>query len=111
GPRALTLRMSMRFLALIAAFVFACVMVSPAQARDDLMPPPRNAPRIPVEVHALEGGKEPREFEGKGEALDGERVMINGHEIRLFGIVTPALTSSFGPQTRLNLDRLLAAGT
>jgi endonuclease YncB( thermonuclease family) len=106
--------------------------VSPAHARDDtVMPPPKSAPRMPVEVQELESSFKykkdskdfrdfrsakalgaaiaapTQEFEGKGEALDGERLMIDGVEIRLFGIITPALNSNFGPQARLNLDHML----
>src|ERR1043165_5192523 len=93
---------------------FLLAAITPAYARDDLMPPPKPARRVPVEVHPLEGAvhpppketREPRntapapvvrtpaikepaadphELEGKGEAMDGERVIVNGKEVRLFG--------------------------
>jgi endonuclease YncB( thermonuclease family) len=161
-------------------FAVFALMALPAMARDDIMPPPNSAPRIPVEQQKLGGSseapltalqrakeakeakaaeaaaakqpvtalgrsvkgkgepvtrtaaatpakpepkkaektpektaekvadKDPHEIEGKGQALDGERITVAGREIRLFGVVTPALTSSFGPQTRLNLDRMLS---
>ncbi|HVY13325.1 MAG TPA: thermonuclease family protein, partial [Alphaproteobacteria bacterium] len=94
------------FLALVLVFSAAT-----AQARDDLMPPPQKAPRTPVEVHTLDGdapaSSDPHEFEGKGQAVDAERIMLQGKEIRLFGVVTPALNSSFGPPARQALDKML----
>lgn len=75
-------------------------------ARDsDIMPPPAKSPRIPVESEAL---KTQKEFEGPARALDGERIIIGSREIRLYGIVTPGLSSNYGPQARLKLDKLLA---
>lgn len=52
-------------------------------------------------------GKEPKEFEGVAKALDGERLMIGEKEIRLFGIVTPGISSNYGPQARQKLDAII----
>lgn len=131
----------MRVIVLVLAALAALTGGGPAEARDDIMPPPKPAPRIPVEALILEGSvkdtlppvrpmhdarevktaaatareprsstdtQDPRELEGRGQALDGERITVGGREVRLFGIVTPALTSSYGPQTRLYLDRMLS---
>lgn len=51
--------------------------------------------------------KEPKEFEGVAKALDGERLMIGEKEIRLFGIVTPGISSNYGPQARQKLDAII----
>lgn len=73
----------------------------------DVMPPPQKAPRIAVESQRLKEANEPKEFEGKARAIDGERLMIGEKEIRLFGVVTPSLNSNYGPQARAKLDELL----
>jgi endonuclease YncB( thermonuclease family) len=117
----------------LGLFLVLLLMISvpAAQARDDLMPPPKSAPRMPVETQELESSFKykkdskdfkdfrnakalgaaiaapAQEFEGKAEALDGERLLMDGVEIRLFGIITPALNSNFGPQARLSLDHML----
>lgn len=52
-------------------------------------------------------GKEAKEFEGVAKALDGERLMIGEKEIRLFGIVTPGISSNYGPQARQKLDAII----
>lgn len=75
-----------------------------ALARNDIMPPPRKAPRLPVEAQLL---KEQKEYEGKAKAVDGERLLVGDKEILLYGIVTPSLSSNYGPQSRLQLDQLL----
>ncbi len=75
-----------------------------ANAANDIMPPPAKAPRIPVEMQPL---KDAKEFEGTASAIDGERLNINGHEVRLYGIVTPNLSSSYGPRARQQLDKML----
>jgi endonuclease YncB( thermonuclease family) len=110
----------------------------PLQARDDIMPPPKPAPRIPVERETLyenenlkfaasgsmkepvrvtakaspkvmpkETAQESKEVEGAAQAVDGERLNVEGTEIRLFGIVTPSLSSNYGPQARQNLEEML----
>jgi endonuclease YncB( thermonuclease family) len=120
----------------LGLFVVLLLMlgIPAAQARDDIMPPPKPAPRMPVEAQELESSFKykkdskdfrdardfrsakalgaavaapSQEFEGKAEALDGERLLMDGVEIRLFGIITPALNSNFGPQARLSLDHML----
>ncbi len=87
----------------------------PALARDDLMPPPKKSPRIPVEAKVLDDPAprpaEKQEYEGAGKAVDGERLNVAGQEVRLFGIITPSLVSSYGPHARLSLDRMLSGTT
>lgn len=90
--------------ALIAGFAFV------AEARDDIMPPPKSAPRIPVErqvLQALATSGTSEEYEGAAQAIDGQRLSINGKEIRLYGIMAPALTSSYGDKSRQQLGRML----
>lgn len=90
--------------ALIAGFAFV------AEARDDIMPPPKSAPRIPVErqvLQALANSGSSEEYEGAAQALDGQRLSINGKEIRLYGILAPALSSSYGDKSRQQLGRML----
>lgn len=95
----------------VLALVFSLALMVPeawAAKGSDIMPPPQKAPRTPVQREALKDAtKEPREFEGKARAIDGERLLITDREVRLFGIVTPSLSSNFGPQARSNLDALL----
>lgn len=112
--------------------------------KNDVMPAPHKAPRVPVQQLTLyepsakyepppkpaaskplslkPGGAksdlkesslkeskqgEPKEFEGIAKALDGERLLIGAQEIRLFGIVTPGISSNYGPQARQRLDQII----
>ncbi|MDD4615626.1 MAG: thermonuclease family protein [Alphaproteobacteria bacterium] len=73
------------------------------------MPPPRRMPRTPVSAHALEereGWASSREVVGQAIVIDGERLRIGKTEMRLFGIVPPQLSASFGPQARAHIDAL-----
>lgn len=93
------------FLAL-AGFLLWQLLACPgiAQAYNDVMPPPQRAPRLAVEAVPL---KEARSFAGKARAVDGGRVLLEGHELRLFGIIAPNLSSNYGVQARTQLDQLL----
>ncbi|MBY0429050.1 MAG: thermonuclease family protein, partial [Alphaproteobacteria bacterium] len=51
--------------------------------------------------------KDAKEFEGIAKALDGERLLVGEKEIRLFGIVTPSISSNYGPQARGRLDAII----
>lgn len=51
--------------------------------------------------------KDAKEFEGMAKALDGERILVGEKEIRLFGIVTPNISSNYGPQARSRLDAII----
>lgn len=99
----------MRALALgIAAFTLGFSLT--AHARDDIMPPPAKAPRIPVERVPLAEKEAPassREIEGEAAVVDGEKIMVDGKQVRLFGIVTPSLSSNFGPQARQQLEKMV----
>jgi endonuclease YncB( thermonuclease family) len=86
----------------LAALMVGFAIEANAAPRDDVMPPPKSAPRIPVDRQLLD-----KEFEGSAKAIDGERLSVDGKEVRLFGIVTPALGSGYGPKSRQQLDRML----
>lgn len=100
----------MRVFALTLA-VFTLGFALTAQARDDIMPPPAKAPRIPVErVPLADKPSAAREYEGEATVVDGEKLMVDGKEVRLFGIVTPSLSSNFGPQARQQLEKMVKGG-
>jgi endonuclease YncB( thermonuclease family) len=67
-------------------------------------------PRTPVNSQALEEERESipssREVQGSVMILDGEKLRIGKTDLRLFGIVPPQLSASFGPQSRAYLDAL-----
>ncbi len=73
-------------------------------------PPPRKMPRVPVSREFLPSGREPmpasREKHGIAAVIDGEKLRIGETNLRLFGIVPPQLSASFGPQARGELDTL-----
>jgi endonuclease YncB( thermonuclease family) len=71
-------------------------------------PPPRKMPRTPVSASSLEheGIPASRELQGQAVIMDGERLRIGKADMRLFGIVPPQLSASFGPQARAFLDAL-----
>lgn len=86
----------------------------PAQAQ--LAPTPRKSPRTPVRQEKLVTPEKPslpasRVLQGTALVVDSERVKINGIEVRLFGVVPPLLSASYGPQARAALDALARAGT
>ncbi len=80
-------------------------------------PPPKPAANKPPTLKAATGKeviikdatdlKDAKEFEGVAKALDGERLLIGEKEIRLFGIVTPSISSNYGPQARARLDAII----
>lgn len=74
-------------------------------------PPPRKMPRVPVTSQLLQGGREPvpvsHEVQGSVAVIDAEKIRINKTDLRLFGIVPPQLSASFGPQARAYLDALV----
>jgi endonuclease YncB( thermonuclease family) len=79
----------------------------PALAQE--MPSPRRMPRIPVAREHLEDLAEAppaRAVQGPAIIFDGEKMRIGETELRLFGVVPPQLTASFGPQARSTLDAL-----
>jgi len=74
------------------------------------MPPPHKSPRVPVNRQALSGSAaalpSSREVEGPALIIDGEHLHVNDIDLRLFGVVPPQLSASFGPQARAALDEL-----
>jgi endonuclease YncB( thermonuclease family) len=98
-------RLLVRFLALSLGF-FA---LSSGAMANDLAPTPRNAPRTPVDRQVLAGHTlvpPSRVLEGDAVVIDSERIRLQGVEVRLFGVVPPQLSASFGPQARALLDKL-----
>jgi len=73
-------------------------------------PAPRRSPRTPVSRQTLTGSKATlppsRIIEGSATIIDTERLRIGDVEIRLFGVVPPQLSASYGPQARGVLDNL-----
>lgn len=77
-------------------------------------PPPRKMPREPVNREALQGkntAPPPRDVQGQATIIDGEKLRIGDYDLRLFGVVPPQLSASFGPQARSALDELTANQT
>ncbi len=130
----------MRVLAVTFALLIVLAAGAAGAAKNDIMPAPAKAPRVPVQQLTLydatdkylpppspsavkpalpkasvkesagkEAGdlKDAREFEGAAKAIDGERLLIGGKEIRLFGIVTPGIHSNYGSQARQHLDAII----
>ncbi len=92
---------------IIAVFLLSFLFASTVLAQE--MPPPRRMPRTPVSSEALEereGVTASREVVGQAVVIDGERLRIGKAEMRLFGIVPPQLSASFGPQARAHIDAL-----
>jgi len=77
-------------------------------------PAPRRMPREPVAQQVIAGSRTPvppsRNLAGAATIIDTERLRIGDIEMRLFGVVPPSLSASFGPQARAVLDTLNAAG-
>ena len=93
----------------ILAATLTCAFAAPALAQ--FMPPPHPAPRTPVNRETtVERRTPPKEVEGQALVLDGERLRVDTLELRLFGIVPPQLSASFGPQARATLDQLVGGG-
>lgn len=87
----------------------ACLLLADG-AWAQLAPAPQKAPRTPVKKEVLSGSKAPlpasRTIEGPATILDSERLKIDDVEVRLFGVVPPQLSASFGPQARHVVDAL-----
>jgi endonuclease YncB( thermonuclease family) len=73
-------------------------------------PAPHKSPRVPVNSQPLPGSAaavmQSREAEGPATIIDGEHLRIGAVDLRLFGIVPPQLSASFGPQARAALDEI-----
>ncbi|MDD3287818.1 MAG: thermonuclease family protein [Alphaproteobacteria bacterium] len=78
----------------------------------DYAPTPKKAPREPVSKQTLADHKAAaaipasRVIEGTAVVIDNERLRIRNFDVRLFGIVPPQLSASYGPQARAALDKL-----
>lgn len=87
----------------------AFLLVSPV-AEAQLAPTPQKAPRTPVKKEELFSSaiKIPASGIVKGEAvvLSADRLKIGKLDMRLFGVVPPLLSASFGPQARHVIDTL-----
>jgi endonuclease YncB( thermonuclease family) len=98
-----------RFPFSVAACLLAILIALPATAQE--MPAPRKMPRIPVNSQQLPGSKAPptsRIVEGQAIIVDGEKLRIGDVDLRLFGVIPPQLSASFGPQARSTLDSLVS---
>ena len=92
---------------LVLALLLSCVALAPAFAQ--LAPTPQAAPRTPVNRETLAGhSMPPRDVTGQASVLDGDKLRIGDTDLRLFGVVPPQLSASFGPQARAALDALMA---
>lgn len=96
----------------LAAGILGLVLIAGSVAVAQEMPPPRSSPRTPVNREALPGGgkgadvAKSRDVSGPATIIDGEHLRIGDIDLRLFGIVPPQLSASFGPQARAALDQL-----
>lgn len=87
------------------------LLLSAGPAQAQLAPTPRKSPRTPVRQERLYAPAAPslpasRAVAGAATVLDSERLKIDGIEMRLFGVVPPLLSASYGPQARSTLDAL-----
>lgn len=95
-------------------FVIAAtgLLLSGASLAQDIAPTPKKAPRTPVTQQNLLNSKNPmpatRTLSGALQVIDTEQLRINDYDMRLFGIVPPQLSASYGPQARAVLDNLTA---
>jgi endonuclease YncB( thermonuclease family) len=91
-----------------ALLIALCATTVSAQAQT--APPPRAMPRVPVSHEALAEQRDPmpasRQLQGPAAIIDGEKLRVGETDLRLFGIVPPQLSASFGPQARSALDAL-----
>ncbi len=95
---------------LILAVLISSAVAAPAFAQQ-LAPTPRAAPRTPVNRETvMERRAASHDVAGQALILDGERLRIDDTELRLFGVVPPQLSASFGPQARAALDGLIGGG-
>ncbi len=92
----------------------AALLASFAAAAQEA-PAPRKSPRTPVEGQALANAQvtlpPSHDVNGAATIIDGEKLRIDNIELRLFGVVPPQLSASYGPQARGLLDELSAGQT
>ncbi len=100
----------MKKLVLAVAGLILLASFRPLMAQE--APPPRKAPRAPVHRQSLPT-RQPelppaRDVRGVPTIIDGEKLKIGDVDLRLFGVVPPQLSASFGPQARAALDAAAA---
>lgn len=96
-----------RSLLLMALVCSAWLSARPALAADD-MPAPQKAPRIKVQQQKLvEEARGNRIVTGLGRAIDAERIKVGDTELRLFGVVIPALNAPHGTEAHAMIEKLL----
>ncbi len=93
------------------AFCVALLVADAAWAQT--APPPRRMPRLPVSQESLAevtdfspSDRHLRELHGAIAVIDPEHLRIDKADVRLFGIVPPQLSASYGPQARAALDSI-----
>lgn len=92
---------------LLALTCGVCFSALPSQAADD-MPAPQKAPRIKVQQQKLiEEAKGNRIVTGLARAIDAERLKVGDTELRLFGVVIPAMNAPHGNEAHNELEKLL----
>jgi hypothetical protein len=92
---------------LLVSFTLFCALATSAMAQE--APAPRKMPRTPVNRQQVVHPATPpsRDIQGLPTILDGEKLKLNGFDLRLFGIVPPQLSASYGPQARTALDSIV----
>ncbi len=102
-----------QFLCVGAFAVFVLFYASAVCAQ--IAPPPHKSPRAPVSQQSLPDSQPAvpptHEITGQAQIIDGERLHVGDLDLRLFGVVPPQLSASFGPQARTVLDNLTAGQT
>lgn len=100
---------------LTAPLLLAASFLSIAAAAQQLAPVPQRAPHVPVNQQAVPDHRaalmQSRDIEGQAQIVDGDRLRIGEADLRLFGVVPPQLSASFGPQARALLDNLVTGQT
>jgi endonuclease YncB( thermonuclease family) len=103
-------RFSLRFRSALAGIVVMLALGAAAALAQE-MPAPHKSPREPVNREPLPEDKPlppSRTIEGPAIILDGEKLRIGDVDLRLFGVIPPQLSASFGPQARAALDSMTA---
>lgn len=99
-------------IARLSFLTLAFLVALPALSLAQEAPAPRKAPRTPVNRQTTYERRTDipasRNLQGAAVAIDGERLRMEGTDLRLFGIVPPQLSASFGPQARMALDQIVA---
>ncbi len=95
---------------LVFVILIALALATDALAQE--APVPRNAPRVAVNRASLARNDATvppsRDIQGAALIIDGEKLRVGDSDLRLFGIVPPQLSASFGPQARSTLDEVAA---